>query len=47
MWYHFVGTKQEEDIAIFSDDKNPKWMCGASVADGKMDIIFIFDILYF
>jgi prolyl oligopeptidase len=42
VYYHFIGTKQEDDKLIFNAPANPKWLIGAEVTeDGQYVIIDI------
>ena len=33
LWYHIVGTPQEDDKFIFAQPEHPTWFIGAEVTD--------------
>lgn len=40
VYYHRVGTKQEEDVLVYMDESEPDWMFDAEVTnDGKNVLI--------
>lgn len=40
VYYHRVGTKQEEDVCVYKDESQPDWMFDAEVTnDGKFVLI--------
>jgi len=42
VYYHRVGTKQEEDVLVYMDEKQEEWMFDAQVSnDGKF---LLFDV---
>ncbi|KAF0975107.1 hypothetical protein FDP41_005860 [Naegleria fowleri] len=42
LYYHKLGTPQDEDILIYEEKTQPKWMFGASVTDdGKYLLIYV------
>ncbi|KAG6888631.1 hypothetical protein C0995_006875 [Termitomyces sp. Mi166 len=41
VYYHRLGTKQSDDILIYSDKTNPEWMWGVDITDdGKYIILY-------
>lgn len=42
LYYHVLGTKQEDDKLIYSDSEHPNWMWGTDVSDdGKYLIVSV------
>ncbi|KAK3254265.1 hypothetical protein CYMTET_36516, partial [Cymbomonas tetramitiformis] len=42
LWYHQVGTKQDEDILCYAIPEQPRWMIGAEVTDdGRYALLYL------
>ncbi|CAG9466649.1 unnamed protein product [Pedinophyceae sp. YPF-701] len=33
LYYHVLGTPQDDDVVVWKDPEHPSWMCGAEVSD--------------